>query len=124
MAAPRSVGSAAGACYRRFRTSTVDYALTSVAALVELDGKKCKHVAIAVGAVGPRPVRASAAEQALTGKNPSTAQLTKVAEAAAAELTVVPNFRMAPELRRRILAVEIRRALAEATDRARQGGAA
>ncbi len=114
----------AGATYRRFRTSTVDYALVSVAAVVELDGKRCRRAAVAVGAVGPRPVRAPAAEQLLSGATPGAKKLAEAAAAAAAEITVVPNFRMPAELRQRILEVEIRRALEEATRRARQGGAA
>jgi carbon-monoxide dehydrogenase medium subunit len=113
------MGGSCGADYRRFRTTITDYSLVTVAALIALEGKRCSHAALAIGAVGPRPVRVPRAEKALVGSTLTRRTLVKAASLAVEETHIVPNYRMAPEVRARILAVEVRRAIEAATKRAR-----
>jgi CO/xanthine dehydrogenase FAD-binding subunit len=63
-----------------------DFALVGVACLMTLDGSgRCERARIALGGVGPTPIRARAAEEALVGHTPSGAALDEaVARAAAA----------------------------------------
>jgi len=114
-----AMGERCGADYRRFRTTVTDYSLVTVAAVVALDGKRCSHAALAIGAVGPRPVRSTRAENALVGSTLTRRTLIKAASLAIEDTRIVPNYRMAPEVRTRILGVEVRRALEAATRRAR-----
>jgi carbon-monoxide dehydrogenase medium subunit len=112
----------AGSAYRRFRTSKTDYSLATVAVLVEVSGKRCGKASICVGAVGPRPQRISAAEDALTGKTLSAETIARAAELCASACQVSPNYRMAPDVRRRILEVEVRRCIQDAVQDAQAGG--
>ncbi|MFH1810826.1 MAG: FAD binding domain-containing protein [Pseudomonadota bacterium] len=118
-------GGQCGGVYRRLRESQVDYALVAVAACVELEGDRCKRARIAVGAVCPRPLRLTAAEQTVEGHKPTPTLLQEAAALAAAGVHVTPDIRMAPALRARLMQVEIRRALEDAVARARlaAGGA-
>jgi aerobic carbon-monoxide dehydrogenase medium subunit len=62
-----------------------DYALVGVAVLITLDGSgRCQRVRIALGGVGPTPIRARAAEEALAGQAPTGAALDEAATRAAA----------------------------------------
>ena len=45
-----------------------DFALASVAAVFEMDGKTCKSASVVLGGVAPAPWRSKEAEAALTGK--------------------------------------------------------
>ena len=116
------LGGRRGAAYGRFRTTVTDYPLVNVGVLLQADGDRIASAAIAVGAVSPRPKRMADAEAALRGK-----ALTEESYAAAAALvgeqaTVAPNFRMSQDVRRRILVPVVRRAIAAAAERARNGG--
>lgn len=108
-----------GANYRRFRQSEVDYSLISVAAIVELKDNKINDIAIAVGAVTPRPQRCSRAEKMLSGQHPTDKHIADAAAAALEEIRVSGNIRMHESMRRRILQVEIRRAIETAVQRAK-----
>ena len=62
-----------------------DFALVGVAALVTLDGSgRCQRARVALCGVGPTPIRASGAEEALVGQAPSDAALDEAASRAAA----------------------------------------
>jgi xanthine dehydrogenase YagS FAD-binding subunit len=61
--------SSGGQVYRKVRDrASYDFALVSVAALVDLDGDRVRGARIAVGGVAPKPWRALDAEQQLMGK--------------------------------------------------------
>ncbi|MBN2361827.1 MAG: FAD binding domain-containing protein, partial [Deltaproteobacteria bacterium] len=100
-----------GSAYRRFRPTATDYALISVAALLEVENKRCLHAAIAVGAVGPRPMRAAGAEKMLSDGPLTPKRIAEAAHQAAGEVAIAPNYRLAADVRRRILEVEVRRAI-------------
>ena len=108
-----------GSVYRRFRLTTTDYSLITVAALLEVEDRKCLHAAIAIGAVGPRPMRAAGAEKILVDGPLTPKRIADAAHQAADEVTIAPNYRLAADVRKRILEVEVRRAIEIAAERAR-----
>lgn len=57
------------------------FALVSVAAAIELDGRNIKSVRLALGGVAHKPWRAHKAEQALVGKEPTEANFQAAADA-------------------------------------------
>ena len=62
-----------------------DFALVGVAALVTLDGSgRCQRARVSLCGVGPTPIRASGAEEALVGQAPSGAVVDEAASRAAA----------------------------------------
>jgi hypothetical protein len=63
---------------------SVDFAVVSVATVITTANGECTDARIALGAVGPAPVRAFAAEEALRGKRLSEAAAGEAAEAALA----------------------------------------
>ncbi len=63
---------------------SVDFAVVSVAVVITTADGECTDARIALGAVGPAPVRALAAEAALCGKRLSEATAAEAAEAALA----------------------------------------
>ncbi|MBI5442388.1 MAG: FAD binding domain-containing protein [Deltaproteobacteria bacterium] len=82
----------------------VDFAIVSVAAALELEAGTCTRARIALGAVAPSPVRATGAEEMLTGQ-PLTRELARLAAEAA--------VREAKPLSRNGYKVQIAKALVE-----------
>jgi NADPH-dependent glutamate synthase beta subunit-like oxidoreductase len=73
-------------CYLKFTVrKPVDFAIVSVAAVITAPEGECKDARLALGAVAPAPMRAIAAEEALSGKRLSEAVAAEAAEAALAE---------------------------------------
>ncbi len=69
--------------YIKFRErDSYDWAISAVAAVLELDGKRCKKASIVLGGVAPKPWRAEKAEEALNGKMIDEAVAQQAAEAA------------------------------------------
>lgn len=105
---------------RRTRTM-VDIAVVSVAAAVSLESATgpCREVRIALGAVGPTPLRAKGAEAQVRGKGFSEALIHEAAQAAASEARPISDVRGSAEYRREMVRVLTRRALTAAWDQAR-----
>lgn len=71
--------------YRKVRDrASYAFALVSVAAIVEVSGKRIRGARIAMGGVAPKPWRATEAERALVGAAASDRAYAEVAEAALA----------------------------------------
>jgi len=77
-----------------------------------------KDVRIALGAVGPTPMRAKGAEALLEGKKGSEALMAKAALKASEESMPITDVRASAEYRRSMVAALTRRALEEARGRA------
>jgi len=95
-----------------------DFALVGVAALITLDGAgTCERVRIALCGVGPTPVRARAAEDALTGQAPTATALAAAADRAAAATSPPSDVHGSAEFRKKLARHFARQALAAAIQR-------
>jgi CO/xanthine dehydrogenase FAD-binding subunit len=95
-------------------------ALVNVAASLWVDSDKSAFVAprIALGAVAPTVIRAPKAEAYLAGRNISAEAMTEAGRIAATEAKPISDFRASAEYRRDLIAVLVKRALANAHARA------
>jgi len=112
---PRSGGSYLRHTPRR----ELDIAVVGVASQVWLSDGVCRKARIALAAVAPTPVRATAAEQALEGQ-PLTPELIERAASLAVEAAKpISDQRGSADFRRHLVRVLTRRTLAIALERAR-----
>ena len=101
----------------------MDLAVVGVAAAVELQrGDACRRVRIALGAVAPRPMRATRAEAVLEGRVVTEAVIDAAAEAAANQCRPISDVRGSAEYRRDMVRTLTARALREAVRRAAKEG--
>lgn len=112
-------GQGTGGAYQKHRHPASSYAVVGVAALVTVLGGKCSQVSLVVGGASVNPVRAAAAEAALTGQAPSAAAFAaaaaKVGEAVSKPIS---DLYASGEFRVHLATVLARRALAIAASRA------
>jgi carbon-monoxide dehydrogenase medium subunit len=112
-------GKGTGGAYEKHRHPASSYAVVGVAALVTVAGGKCSKVSLVVGGVSVNPVRAAAAEAALTGQAPGDASFAaaaaKVGESVAKPIS---DLYASGEYRVHLASVLARRALATAASRA------
>jgi carbon-monoxide dehydrogenase medium subunit len=115
---------AAGSAYQRISArSRVDMSAASVAGLVALDADgRVSRARLALGAVGPTPMRCPDAEQMLTGQTPDSALLERVAAACASASLPIDDLRATADWRRAVVGVLARRVLEQCLSLA-QGGA-
>jgi carbon-monoxide dehydrogenase medium subunit len=93
-----------------------------VAATVTLDASgQLSDVRLALGSVAGRPVRARAAEAALTGARPTADAIREAALLAAADLTPFSNCHGSAAFRKHLATVLTQRALTRAIARADGG---
>ncbi len=109
-----------GGAYFKLERKVGDYAIVGVAAYVTLDGQNAvTYAGIGLTNVGPYPIKARDAEQALLGKPLDDASIHQAAELAAAASQPVSDTRGPAEYKRamvRTLCVRaLRKALARAT---------
>ncbi len=108
-------------CYLRLiPRNEMDIAVVGVGASVTLEGERCVAARIALGAVGPTPILARQAGEALVGKKLDAAALGEAAKLASAASRPIDDMRGTAEYRRHVVAVLTRRALAGAAERARK----
>ncbi|HET9489933.1 MAG TPA: xanthine dehydrogenase family protein subunit M [Methylomirabilota bacterium] len=113
--APRS----GGRYLRHTPRRELDIAVVGVASQLSLSDGICARARIALAAVAPIPLRATAAEQALEGR-PLTAELIEEAAGLAAEAArPISDQRGSAEFRRHLVRVLTRRTLTSALARAR-----
>jgi len=92
-----------------------DFALVAAAAAVEVDGGgRIVWARIALGGVGPTPVRARPAEAMLTGQHPTQALIGAAAATVMAQTDPPDDIHASAEYRREMSAVFTRRALTAA----------
>jgi aerobic carbon-monoxide dehydrogenase medium subunit len=106
------------AFFRRTRTA-MDIAVVCGAALLQLSNGTCQNARIALGAVGPTPLRATRAEAALRGQALTEQVIEEAGRLAAEEARPIDDVRSTAEYRREMVRVLTRRCLSQATARAR-----
>jgi len=107
-------------CYQRFiPRNEMDIAVVGVGAAITLNGERCTAARVVLGAVGPTPLLASEAAQALVGTTLDDAALARAAEAAMHAARPISDMRAPAAYRREITGVLTRRVVAEAARRAR-----
>lgn len=92
-------------------------AVVTVAAQIELDGEGVTNSRIALNAVGPHPIRASKAEEILSGSPLNPATINMAASAAAEECEPFSDAIATEWYRRKMVEVYVRRTLTKITDR-------
>jgi aerobic carbon-monoxide dehydrogenase medium subunit len=108
-----------GSAYTKLKRKTGDFATVAVAATLTLDaGSAARHVRVALGGVGPTPMRAARAERALEGKPPNESALAQAAHAAAEDARPADDLRGSVEYKKAMVEVYTHRALARALERA------
>jgi carbon-monoxide dehydrogenase medium subunit len=115
---PRSGGSYMRHTPRR----ELDIAVVGVASQVTLTDGVCGKARIALAAVAPTPLRATAAEQALEGQPLTPQAITRAAELAVQAARPIDDQRGSAEFRRHLVRVLTRRTLAVALERAGRSG--
>jgi CO/xanthine dehydrogenase FAD-binding subunit len=106
------------AFFRRTRTA-MDIAVVCGAALLQLSNGTCQNARIALGAVGPIPLRATRAEAALRGQTLTDQVVEDASRIAAEEARPIDDVRSTAEYRREMVRVLTRRGLSQAMERAR-----
>ena len=108
-----------GSYLRHTPRRELDIAVVGVAAQLTLSDGACAKARIALAAVAPTPLRATAAEQALEGRPVTAAQIERAAALAVDAARPISDQRGSAEFRRHLVRVLTRRTLATALERAR-----
>ena len=110
-----------GSCFVELARRPGDFAMVNVAAIVTCDpDDTCTAARLVLGALGPRPVDASAAAEALVGATIDEAASEAAGRAAAAEAEIGPSSHAGVDYRRSVTAVLVARALRGAAADARR----
>jgi carbon-monoxide dehydrogenase medium subunit len=111
-----------GVKFTKFSQIVGDYAIASVGVLVTLDEKKetCSNARIALGAVGPAPMRAKKAEEILKGKRISDDLLAEAGQVASEEASPTTDVEASEEYKRNLVKVLVKRVGSEALARAKK----
>ena len=110
----------AGGTYLKLERKVGDFATVAAAIQLELDGGRIRQAGIALTAVGPQNIKVSAAEQALTGAEPTEEAFANAAQLAAAAAQPTSDVRGSAEYKREMVRVFVRRGLAQALAIARR----
>jgi carbon-monoxide dehydrogenase medium subunit len=118
--------SATVGAYLKFLPRTADdYATVSVAAVLSLgDGGACREARIVLGAAGTTPIRARAAEELLTGQEPTDEVIRAAAATVPEAVDPLDDYRGSADYKREMAGVFTRRALAQALASGARAGAA
>jgi CO/xanthine dehydrogenase FAD-binding subunit len=104
------------------RRRALEISIVCVGAAVELDpGGTIARAGIGLGSVAPYTVRASRAEEILTGARPEPEVLAAAGEAALEACSPIDDLRGSGDYRRAMVPVLVRRAVAAAVARAEEG---
>ncbi len=110
---PRTAGA-----YVKLSRGASDLATVGVAAVVTLDkAGVCKDARLGLAGVGPTPLRAMKAEDALRGRKPSDDAVAEAGERAAEMSEPASDIRGNAEYKREMVKVYVRRAIKQSLDR-------
>ena len=95
------------------------YAVVGGAVVVTMDGDRCTAASVAVGGLTPRPVKAAAVEQALSGTTLTTASITDATarlsdDMSAAGVDIIGDVYASADFRAGVAPVEVKHALLHA----------
>ena len=107
-----------GYAYKKLKRKVGDYATAAAAVILEMSGGKVRKASIALTNVGPTPLYAKDAVDRITGTSLDAADIDAAVAAAEAIAAPADDGRGSVEYRRKMAGVMVRRALAEAADRA------
>lgn len=109
-----------GWSFQKLGRIQADIAVVNVAAGLAVDrAGRCAWARIALGAVGPTPMRAHKAEALLAGQILTQELVDRVGDAVMQQVRPIDDLRASAEYRREMSRVLVRRALAECAARAR-----
>src|SRR5213594_2969199 len=117
-AVPATGPKSGGAYLRHTPRRELDIAVVGVASQVSLADGVCTKVRIALAAVAPVPVRATAAEQALEGQPLTSQAIARAADLAVEAARPISDQRGSAEFRRHLVRILTRRTLTIALERA------
>jgi CO/xanthine dehydrogenase FAD-binding subunit len=107
-----------GGCCTEIARRHGDFAIVAAAALLDFASDGSVNFArVALGGVGPAPMRAAAAEEALMGKKPGPELYRRAGDAAAKAVDPPADIHASAAYRRHLTGVLVRRALATAASR-------
>lgn len=110
-----------GSAYEKLiNRATLEISVVGVAACVTLDrpGGRITGARIAMGAVGPRPLRANSAEEWLIGAEPTDENLAEAGRVAVNDATPIDDHRGTADYRNELIRVLTPRAVRRAVERA------
>jgi carbon-monoxide dehydrogenase medium subunit len=108
-----------GTAFLKAGRTSQDIAIANAAALVEMEGKKCRKCRIAAGAVAPVPLRLRKVEALLEDGEVDAELLDEAARLTAKEVQPITDVRSTEEYRRHISGVLVKNAIKQAIERAR-----
>jgi CO/xanthine dehydrogenase FAD-binding subunit len=108
-----------GTAFLKVGRTSQDIAIANAAALVEMEGKKCRKCRIAAGAVAPVPLRLEKVEALLEDSEVDAELLDEAARVTAKEVQPITDVRSTEEYRRHISGVLVKKAIQRAVERAR-----
>jgi carbon-monoxide dehydrogenase medium subunit len=117
---PAANGGSGGA-YLKIERKVGDFATAAVAVNVKMNGGTCQSVGIGLTNVGYTPIKAAAAEAALTGQPADDAHIAEAAQAAADASQPIGDYRGSEDYKRSLVKTLTSRAIRLAVSRA-QGG--
>ena len=100
--------------YEKFQRTAQAWGIVTVAAAVHVSGGKIVEARVGLGNMGSTPVRATAAEQALTGANADANSIAAAAELAAEGTHPTSDVSAASDYRKHLARVLTKRAVAKA----------
>lgn len=105
-------GQSSGRAYiKHGRRKAMELATVGVAVSIDREGDTCREIRIALGAVGPTPMRARKAEALLRGRLIEAGAIAEAAETAMQESTPISNVRASAAYRRDMVGVLTKRAI-------------
>jgi aerobic carbon-monoxide dehydrogenase medium subunit len=111
---------AAGGAYNKLERKVGDFATVAVAVQVELKDGKVGKAGIGMTSVGATNLKATAAEKALAGKDPTDSAIAEAAKLAASAAEPKADIRGSVEYKRDLVRVFVQRGLKTAVARARE----
>ncbi len=110
-----------GGAYLKLERKVGDFATVAVAVHLHLDGNKVETAGIGMTAVGPTNIKATEAEKALLGEEPTDEVIAEAARLAAAAAEPKDDIRGTAAYKKDVVRVFVQRGLKTAIGRAREG---